>query len=629
MSPRSSIWSCSAACLTDMRILYDSKQKDFKTPYGVLKPAQACTLHLHIPATVRTTQVSLVLLQEDGTELRREAMHMEQVKGPYEIYTVRFALDECGLYFYYFYICSQNTDFPLYKQGDDTNMCEGDLWQVSCVPEDYHIPAGAPGAVMYQVFPDRYYKSGECDLTGKLGPYWIHQNWSEQPEYLPDRTGEIKNNDFFGGNLRGITEKLPEIREMGVEYLYLNPIFMAYSNHRYDTCDYKRVDPMLGTEEDFRALCERAHSLGIRVILDGVFSHTGSDSIYFDAQRRFGGGALEGEGSAYYSWYDFYHFPDRYNCWWGIRTLPCVKKLEPSYMDYIIHDDDSVIAHWMRLGADGFRLDVVDELPEPFLQALRKRMRELDPEAMLIGEVWEDASNKISYDVRRTYFTGAELDSVMNYPWRTAILRYCAGADDGTGLRSIIETISENYPPEVLQCVMNSLSTHDTARALTALADPFHGTRAEKAERWLSADQRRMGMQRLRMAMALQFVLPGMPCIYYGDEAGMEGYEDPFNRRTYPWGREDATLKSFVALLGNLRKTSDVLRLGTVRVTGAGEGRICIEREHGGKRIVLMCNNGRDLYHQRVKKLLLGGMLESVQADSVVISPGGFVVFEP
>ena len=612
-----------------MRILYDSKKTDFKTPFGVLKPAQRCTLHLHIPASVATTDVSVVLLHEDGQELCRVPMALEREQGPYEIYEGSFSLDKHGLYFYYFFICTKTTDFPLYKQGDDTNMCAGDLWQVSCVPADYHVPRGAAGAVMYQIFPDRFCRRGECDLTGKLGPYTIHSNWEEQPEYQPDRTGEIKNNDFFGGNLRGITEKLPEIREMGVEYVYLNPIFMAYSNHRYDTCDYKRVDPMLGTEEDFRTLCDQAHALGMRVILDGVFSHTGSDSIYFDANRRFGGGAAEGRDSKYYPWYDFIHFPDRYNCWWGIRTLPCVRKLEPSYMDYIIRDEDSVIAHWLRLGADGFRLDVVDELPEPFLRALRARLRELDPEALLIGEVWEDASNKIAYDVRRTYFTEAELDSVMNYPWRTAILRYCSGADDGRGLRSVIETLTENYPPEVLLCVMNSLSTHDTARALTWLADPFHGTRAEKAERWLTLEQRRLGMQRLRMAMALQFVLPGMPCIYYGDEAGMEGYEDPFNRRTYPWGKEDAALKDFVTRFGNLRKESDVLRLGSVRVVGAGEGRIRIEREYHGNRICLFCNNGRTVWRQSVGRLLLGGLLESVHDGSVLLAPGGFAVFEP
>ena len=215
----------------------------------------------------------------------------------------------------------------------------------------------------------------------------------------------------------------------------------------------------------------------------------------------------------------------------------------------------------------------------------------------------------------------------MNYPWRTAILRYCMGMDDGRGLRSDIETVAENYPAQVLSCVMNSLSTHDTARALTALADPFHGTRAEKAERRLPPPARRLGLQRLRMAMALQFVLPGMPCIYYGDEAGMEGHEDPFNRYCYPWGREDLALKQFVAALGNLRKGSEVLRLGGVHVSLAGEGRIQIERRLDGKRILLSCNNARAPWHLTVGRVLLGGLMESVSPGSVLLAPGGFVIW--
>lgn len=612
-----------------MRILFNSKIDRFKRPFGTLNPAQDCTLHLHVPQSVQTTGVWIVLQSEDGRELRRVPMALATTDGPYEIYEGTFRLDECGLYFYYFFLTTRTTDFPLYKQGNDTNIWAGDLWQLSCVPTDYHVPDSTRGAVMYQIFPDRYYRSGQCDLSDKLGPYSIHEDWYAIPDYLPDRAGEIRNSDFFGGNLRGIMEKLPEIHALGVGYLYLNPIFMAYSNHRYDTCDYKRVDPMLGTQEDFQELCRCAHELGMRVILDGVFSHTGSDSIYFDAQHRFGGGALTGPESAYYGWYDFIHFPNRYNCWWGIHTLPCVKKLEPSYMDYIIYDDDSVIAHWLALGADGFRLDVVDELPEPFLRALRVRLRELDPDALLIGEVWEDASNKIAYDVRRTYFTGGELDSVMNYPWRTAILRYCAGSDDGSGLGQAIETIVENYPPQVLLCVMNSLSTHDTARALTWLADPFHGTREEKAYRCLTPEARRMGLQRLRMAMALQFVLPGMPCIYYGDEAGMEGYEDPFNRRTYPWGREDESLKHFVERLGNLRKHSDVLRLGDVRVVCAGGGHVQIERTLAGRSVYLSCNNSRETWTLPAGSILIGGLIESTDGRMAQLSPGGFAIWTP
>lgn len=612
-----------------MRILFDSKKSQYKTPFGTLCPNAPCTLHIQVPLHCQTLRIELVMQQEDGTELFRVPMVRQSAENNYECYTCTFRLEQGGLYFYYFDFFTKESDFPLYKQGDDTNIWKGDLWQVSCIPAQYPVPEAAKGAVMYQLFPDRYYRSGVCDLSGKLTPYRIHEDWYEMPDYLPDARGEIRNCDFFGGNLRGITEKLSDIQSLGVEYLYLNPIFMAYSNHRYDTCDYKRVDPMLGTEADFAALCRAAHDRGMKVILDGVFSHTGSDSIYFDANHRFGGGALEGKASPYYSWYDFKQFPEQYTCWWGIRTLPCVKKLEPGFVDYIITGQDSVIAHWLRLGADGFRLDVVDELPTAFLRILRQRLRELKPDALLIGEVWEDASNKIAYDVRRSYFTANELDSVMNYPWRTAILRYCAGLDDGTFLRSTIETITENYPPNALLCVMNSISTHDTARALTQLADPFRGTRAQKAERHLSPAARQRGLRMLRMAMALQFVLPGMPCIYYGDEAGMEGYEDPFNRACYPWGREDTALKQFVSNLGTLRRDNPVLRLGTVEVQSAGGGLIQILRCLDGTRVCLTCNRSDRAIPVFGAHLLLGGLLESVGADCITLSPGGFAIWEP
>ncbi len=609
-----------------MRILFDSRQLQYKNPYGTLHPEQGCTLHLHVPVPVETITVHLVVEKED--EHCRVPMLLQEKAGDYEIYECTFSLSDCGLYFYYFDLHTRGTDFPLYRQGRDTNMCAGDKWQLSIIPADFHVPSYAEGAVMYQIFPDRFHRSGVCDLTGKLTPYTIHANWNEMPEYLPDAQGKILNNDFFGGNLRGIQEKLPMLEEMGVEILYLNPIFMAYSSHRYDTCDYKRVDPMLGTEKDFQNLCHAAHARGMKVILDGVFSHTGSDSLYFDAQKRFGGGALEGPASKYYSWYDFKPFPTKYNCWWGIDTLPCVNKLEPSYMDYIIYDEDSVIAHWLALGADGYRLDVVDELPEPFLRALRKRLRELNPEALLIGEVWEDASNKIAYDVRRTYFTGGELDSVMNYPWRTAILNYCSGKDNGFALCEQVETIAENYPPQVLQCVMNSLSTHDTARAITTLVDPFQGTRAQKAARTLSPEQRKLGLSRLRMAMALQFVLPGMPCIYYGDEAGLEGYEDPFNRRCYPWGQEDQPLKNYTRALGQLRKSSPILRHGTVHTSFEAEGKLHIHRQKAGTQLTLSCNTSPEPWYLPIHNLLIGSHLEAVDTNYVSISPGGFAIWQ-
>ena len=394
----------------------------------------------------------------------------------------------------------------------------------------------------------------------------------------------VRNNDFFGGNFAGIREKLPYLQELGVGVLYLNPIFMAWSNHRYDTADYRRPDPMLGTEEDFRTLCDAAHARGMRVILDGVFSHTGSNSVYFDAKHVFGHGAASDPNSPYRRWYRFHHYPDDYEAWWGIRTLPCVEELDETYLHYIIEDEDSVIAHWLRLGADGFRLDVVDELPDEFVRRLRRRMRQIDPQSLLLGEVWEDASNKRAYGVSRRYFVDGELDSVMNYPWRNAIVAFLTDADDGTALGESLMTLAENYPPEVLSCVMNHLGTHDTPRILTVLGEPFRGTKDERARRRMTPVQRKTALMRLRMAAFLQFTLPGMPCIYYGDEAGMEGFEDPFCRVCYPWGHEDEELQAYYRMMSALRGSSEALRRGGLRVLAAGNGRIAFSRSIGGER---------------------------------------------
>ena len=546
-----------------MRILFDSKLSQFKTPFGVLRPGEVCTLHIQIPVSCRTEHVELLLLQEDGTPAREVSLSRQETGALYECFGAAFSLERAGLYFYCFRVTTKNEQFRLYKQGNDTNMEAGDFWQLSCVEDAYPVPEALRGAVMYQIFPDRFYQSGCCNCAEKLQPYWVHEDKSDVPVYLPDEHGEVLNNDFYGGNLNGICEKLPYLQELGVEILYLNPIFMAFSTHRYDTYDYKRIDPMLGTEADFSALCSRAHALGMKVVLDGVFSHVGSRSPYFQS-------AISNPDSPYRDWFQFKHYPDVYESWWGITTLPCVDKMNESYIRYIIEDEDSVLAHWLRLGADGYRLDVVDELPDAFLARLRKRLRELKPDAILIGEVWEDASNKVAYGVRRRYLTGRQLDSVMNYPWQKAILRYVRGEDGGEQLGERIMTIAENYPSDVLSAVMNILSTHDTPRALTALVDSTDASRAELARRHMDAPTRSRALHLLRMAAFLQFMLPGAPCIYYGDEAGMDGYRDPFNRKFYPWGAEDEPLQAFYTTLARLKKESPALRRGDVTVLEAG-----------------------------------------------------------
>ena len=532
-----------------------------------------------------------------------------------------------GLFFYYFYVSHNSGGFRLFKQGDQTNMEAGDLWQLSCVPDNFNTPDWAKGAVIYQLFPDRFNKAGTVDLTGKLEPYTVHKYWHEEVQWQPTPEGIVLNNDFYGGNFKGITAEMDYIASLGTTILYLNPISKSFSSHRYDTGDYKVPDPMLGTLEDFREMVDAAHKHGIKVILDGVYSHTGSDSLYFNKNGTFPGvGAYQSEESPFHSWYTFYQWPNSYHSWWNFDTLPTVNKMDPEFIKFIITGEDSVIAHWLKQGVDGFRLDVADELPDEFLKLLYDRVKELKPDALVLGEVWEDASNKRAYGQRRTYFTNAELDSVMNYPYRTAILNFMRGFDSGVKFKETVMSIAENYPPQVVLCNMNHLGTHDTPRILTALVDDFDGSREEKAKRHLSRNQREVAQERLLMASFLQYTLPGSPSLYYADEAGMEGYKDPFNRRPYPWGREDLELMEHFRRLGQLRKICEPIRLGDIQFFQAGDKHLGYSRTYQGKTALIYANRSGDPWEIPKGKVLLGYNLQVVAPESLTLGPRGFCV---
>ena len=612
-----------------MRILYDSKQPQFKTPFGTLTPKEDCTMHIHIPTSVEACNVMCHLLYENHAPDRDIPFTKTGTKGAYDIFEATFSISQTGLYFYFFRIYNPQGSFRLFKQGDDTNMEAGDLWQVSCVPADFHTPDWAKGAIIYQIFPDRFHKVGKPDLTGKLEPYTIHKNWYEDVEWRPTPEGIVLNNDFYGGNFMGITEKMDYIASLGVDILYLNPISKSFSSHRYDTGDYKTPDPMLGTEEDFAEMCRAAHDHGMKVILDGVYSHTGSDSLYFNREGSFDSvGAFQSQQSPYSSWYTFYQWPLNYHSWWDFNTLPTVNKMDPAFIKYIITDEDSVVAHWLKLGADGYRLDVADELPDEFLKLLYDRVKEIKPDALVLGEVWEDASNKKAYDKRRRYFTNAELDSVMNYPFRTAILNFMRGWDSGRAFRDTVMSIVENYPPEVVAANMNLLGTHDTPRILTALVDDFDGSREEKSKRRLSRNSLEVARERLLMASFLQYTLPGSPSLYYADETLMEGYKDPFNRRTYPWGREDWEMLSHFKRLGRLRREHTPLRLGDIRFFQAGDKHLGYTRTYEGKTCRIYANRSGDPWDIPAGKVIFGYNLQVLAPDWLTLAPRGFCIVE-
>ena len=509
---------------------------------------------------------------KDGGEARY--LHMRKSE---KCWTLQLSLSEPGLYFYYFIIGGSKAGLGKMRNLEFSEQIT--YYQLLVYTEDYKTPDWFKGGIMYQIFPDRFFRSQQ-KKDNVPADRRMHETWEEIPQWWPDETGEITNKDFFGGDLKGIEEKLGYLESLGVTCLYLNPIFESHSNHRYDTADYSRIDPLLGTEEDFRSLCQAAEKRGMKILLDGVFSHTGSDSIYFNREGRYHSeGAYNSRNSPFHSWYTFRHWPNDYECWWNFDTLPNVNETNENYMRYI-NGKNGIIRKWLRAGAAGWRLDVADELPDEFLDALTAAAKAEKPDAVVLGEVWEDASNKCAYGRHRRYLLGGQLDSVMNYPFRDAILGFLTGANPADMMECIMN-ILENYPPQTIHCLMNHIGTHDTERALTVLGGEPAGNRGREwqAAQHLTPEQWETGLKRLRLASLIQYLLPGVPCLYYGDEAGMEGYRDPFNRACYPWGREGQNLLTWYKGLGQLRaQEKSILGQGSYRTLYASGNLLAFER---------------------------------------------------
>jgi len=446
-----------------------------------------------------------------------------------EWWQCRLPLHEPGLYRYRFTYESDCGDGCIGDGGQGVGCIgQGGWFRLTVYDPATRLPEWVPGGVLYQIFPDRFRDSGKAK-EGVPGDRILRRDWDGAPQWNPDKRGRITRYDFFGGDLAGIQEKLGYLKGLGVTCVYLNPIFLARSNHRYDTADYYKIDPLLGDDADFAALCETAHALGTRIILDGVFSHTGADSDYFRQARA-------SKASPYYEWYTFNEWPEDYACWWGIDILPELREDHPGVLAFFT-GEGGVARHWLRRGADGWRIDVADELPDVFLDRLFEASMDENPRAYLLGEVWEDASRKWSHGGRRRFLLGGQMHSVMNYPLADAILRFAREAA-AEQLAEVILSQLEHYPPCAVAGLMNHIGTHDTPRALTRL---------------LASSQLDVALRRLKLCAALQYTLPGNPCVYYGDEAGLRGAKDPFNRACYPWGREDEGLLAWYRALGALR----------------------------------------------------------------------------
>lgn len=582
--------------------IYDAFSESYKTPFGAVASGTEIEFKLRFPVDVLVEEVMLVSYRP-GYKERFVHLDLSETTDSFKMFSCKYAPEDVGLHYYYFSLLLNHNRHYVKKSGASLGVIDnGELFQLTVYAKDMTTPDWLKGGVMYQIFPDRFAKSGIYH-DNVPADRQLHTDWLETPVWKPDSRGQITNNDYFGGDLKGIEQKLPYLESLGVTVIYLNPIFESHENHRYCTADYSKIDPLLGTEEDFVSLCKAAADRGIKIILDGVFSHTGADSVYFNKFGRYGEntGAYRDPNSPYREWYSFSNYPNIYESWWGITTLPNVIENNPAYTNYIC-GDGGILQKWLDLGASGWRLDVADELPDEFIDNLNKAVKANGSDKVIYGEVWEDATNKESYGVRRRYLIGGQLDSVMNYPFKEAILNYVKTGNPQE-LTEGIMTIVEHYPKPCTDILMNFLSTHDTERAITRLAGEEVGWngREWQAERYLTDEQFVFGITLMRCAMVLQFFLPGIPCIYYADEAGQEGYKDPFNRRTYPWGSEDERLIDFTKRLGHLRRSIKAFAKGDlhfIEVTKEYAVFSRTDREIGEQAVVIMNRSRRVVERQ-------------------------------
>lgn len=566
-------------------IMHDSQNSWFRSPLGAVK--LNTLVQIKIEANyIDDIYIHVIWSDNSCSEQRMIKTQKTDYPDTY-IYTTDINTgNRTGLIFYFFKLIKNGHVFCYGNNADGLGGC-GQVYEYApksfqiTVYKENEIPKWYKEGIVYQIFVDRFYNGNDNNfINNQKRNRFIYGCWDDKPMYIRSVDGSIARWDFYGGNLKGVIKKLDYLKELGVSVIYLNPIFEASSSHKYDTGNYKKIDPMFGDDEIFKELCHKASVRGIHIILDGVFSHTGSDSIYFNKENTYDNeGAYQSKNSPYYGWYQFNEYPDNYKCWWGIKNQPNVNELNPSYLDYIVNDNDSVLNKWMSLGADGWRLDVADELPDEFIKQFKKEMKTNKRDSILIGEVWEDASNKESYGVRREYFLGDELDSTMGYPFRQVIIDFLVRNTNSAMVIRKLNSLKENYPKENFYAQMILLGTHDTERILTTLSN-FRGEEE--------------GKELLFQAITVLMTFPGVPHIYYGDEVGLTGGKDPDNRRAFPWGKEDKEILSFYKKVISFRRRSNALKKGSIEFEWVNDDVLKFKREYDNEEVIIIINRSND-----------------------------------
>lgn len=579
-----------------MDFVFHSRQTEYKDKVRAIATDEAVKLRIVVPRSVNCSAAQLCITKEKEDTAYYQMFWAGMCGDDKEFWELHFSATTPGLYFYHFELETPWGKSFIRNVGNGVGDFEyhAEEFQQTVYDKHFETPDWLKGGIIYQIFPDRFYNSGTAKSDVRQSR--VLREWGGEPYWREEQMDGVWNNDYFGGDLKGIEEKLPYLKQLNVTCLYLNPIFEANSNHRYDTADYEKIDPLLGTEDDLKSLCQAAKKCGIAVMLDGVFSHTGCDSKYFNLFGNYDTvGAYNSKESPYYPWYKFTEYPEKYQSWWGIKLLPEVMEENEDYRAYIC-GENGILRKWLRCGIQGWRLDVADELPDVFLDDVRKAVKAESKNALILGEVWENASNKTAYSERRRYLLGEQLDSVMNYPFADAILRFVRFGNADAFVSEIFDVI-ETYPPQVTNVLMNHIGTHDTARAITRLAGEDaegHNREWQHERNVLSEADYKKGVKLLRLASLLQYTLPGVPSVYYGDEIGMQGMKDPFNRACMDWEHPDKELCRWYRRLGEIRKGCPIFKEGAFSVVSAQHGIVAYRRTDEKSEVLTAVNAGKE-----------------------------------
>lgn len=575
-----------------IKVMHDSQSIVYRRPFGAVEEGQKVKLSIDIEKEI---VVAIELLQFDGTKVNM-GMEKEYLNSGNYRYSIEIDTEDALGVLGYYFILIDGYDRVYYGNNDEHLGGIGQIYTYNPVPyqitiyKKSNLPEWYKEGIIYQIFVDRFCNGNDDgSINNPKKNSFIYGRWDDTPVYIKDYQGRTIRWDFYGGNIRGIIKKLDYIKSLGVNIINLSPIFKSSSCHKYDAGDYDIIDEMFGTEEDFKELCEKAKSKDIKIILDGVFSYTSSDSRYFNKAGNYDEiGAYQSPNSKYHNWYKFNRYPYGYECWWGIEGRPNINVMHNSYIDFLVNRDDSIIKKWIDLGASGWRLNVTDELPDEFIEIIRDRLDTLDKETVLIGDVWDDASNKISYSKKRRYLYGKEIQSVTNYPLRESLINFTRGYIKSDKLKKKVMSLYENYPREVFLGNINLIGTSDTERILTVLDG---------------------NMRCLKIIVALQFTIPGVPLIYYGDETGVTGGKDPDNRKSYPWENEDVDLIGFYKRIAQIRNGQDALKKGDFNIFDTEEDIFAFERVYENERIVVVVNISN------AQKVVRGITLEGTYLD--------------